>query len=193
LAQELGRGSIDTEVTQDEGGPNEIEKPERDMPGPSAADMAAAGEMTPDERSEMIRGMVERLAARLEEAPNDIEGWKRLGNARRVLGELLEAEKAYGRALKVDPDDLGALEEQAQIALQRADGGLVPQLAQRNYRKTLELDDRRLDALWYLGLAAEQQSRTEEARNYWQALLQLLPSDSLDAGEVQRRLDRLGD
>ena len=141
----------------------------------------------------MIRGMVERLAARLEQAPNDVEGWKRLGNARRVLGELLEAEKAYGRALKVDPDDLGALEEQAQIALQRADGGLVPQLAQRNYRKILELDDRRLDALWYLGLAAEQQSRTQEARNYWQALLQLLPSDSLDAGEVQRRLDRLGD
>ncbi len=47
-------------------------------PGPDAADMAAAAEMPPEDRQAMIRGMVERLAARLEAEPNDIDGWLRL-------------------------------------------------------------------------------------------------------------------
>ena len=35
----------------------------------------------------MIRGMVEGLAARLEEEPDDPEGWARLARSWRVLGE----------------------------------------------------------------------------------------------------------
>ena len=91
----------------------------------------------------------------------------------------------------IDPDDFAALEAQAQIALERAGGGLIPELTQRNYRRILKLDGRRLDALWYLGLAAQQQSRTEEAQDLWQTLLDLLPPDSPDAREVKRRLDEI--
>ena len=193
LAEELDRQPDDLEMARENNNRSEVEDAKMDTPGPSAEDVAAAGEMTADERGEMIRGMVERLAARLEEEPNDVEGWKKLGNARRVLGELLEAEQAYGRALGIDPDDFVALEAQAQIALERADGGLIPELTQRNYRRILKLDGRRLDALWYLGLAAKQQSRTEEALDLWQTLLGLLPPDSSDAREVKRKLDEIGD
>jgi cytochrome c-type biogenesis protein CcmH len=136
--------------------------------------------------------MVERLANRLETAPDDIEGWKRLGNARRVLGELTEAEEAYGRALDLSPSDVVALEAQAQIALERSGDGSVPKITQMNYQKILELDNERMDALWYLGLAAYQESRTDEARTFWETLLNLLPPDSSDAREVKRRLGELG-
>ena len=94
----------------------EEERADTAAPGPTREQVEAAGQMTADERGEMIRGMVERLANRLESAPDDIEGWKRLGNARRVLGELTEAEEAYGRALDLRPSDVVALEAQAQIA-----------------------------------------------------------------------------
>jgi cytochrome c-type biogenesis protein CcmH len=66
--------------------------------GPSAADMAAAAKMSPDERQAMIRGMVENLAARLEQNPNDAAGWDRLANAYRVLGESAKADEATKRA-----------------------------------------------------------------------------------------------
>jgi cytochrome c-type biogenesis protein CcmH len=191
LAEELDRQPDELGVARDDSSRSEVEEAKIDTPGPSAEDVAAAGQMTADERGEMIRGMVERLAARLEEEPNDVEGWKRLGNARRVLGELLEAEQAFERALEIDPDDFVALEAQAQIALERAGGDLIPELTQRNYRRILKLDGRRLDALWYLGLAAQQQSRTEEAQDLWQTLLGLLPPDSPDAREVKRRLDEI--
>ncbi|MBO6781673.1 MAG: c-type cytochrome biogenesis protein CcmI, partial [Alphaproteobacteria bacterium] len=72
--------------------------------GPSSADIAAAQDMTADERAGMIRGMVEGLAARLEEEPDDVEGWRRLARARGVLGEHDAAAEVYAKALALDPD-----------------------------------------------------------------------------------------
>lgn len=66
-------------------------------PGPTRSDMAAASEMSDEERSEMIRGMVNRLAERLKEEPNDIEGWKRLAQAYMVLGEKDKAIEARNK------------------------------------------------------------------------------------------------
>jgi cytochrome c-type biogenesis protein CcmH len=54
--------------------------------------------MTPEERQTMIRGMVEKLAARLETAPDDIEGWQRLARAYAVLGETKKSQEAAARA-----------------------------------------------------------------------------------------------
>ncbi len=45
----------------------------------------------------MIRDMVQRLADRLEEKPDDPEGWRRLANAYRVLGEDAKAAEADAR------------------------------------------------------------------------------------------------
>lgn len=66
--------------------------------GPSAADVATAGRMSPEDRHKMIRGMVENLAARLEKNPDDAAGWRRLANAYRVLGENDKAAAAEARA-----------------------------------------------------------------------------------------------
>lgn len=46
----------------------------------------------------MINGMVEKLAKKLEENPNDYEGWARLGRSYRVLGKPNESAQAYAKA-----------------------------------------------------------------------------------------------
>jgi cytochrome c-type biogenesis protein CcmH len=69
--------------------------------GPSSRDLAAAQSMSPQERQAMIRGMVDRLAARLEQNPNDKEGWIRLAHAYDVLGETEKADAARARAAQV--------------------------------------------------------------------------------------------
>jgi cytochrome c-type biogenesis protein CcmH len=66
--------------------------------GPTAKDVAAAQSMSPEERQAMIRSMVDRLAARLEQNPNDKDGWTRLAHAYDVLGESEKAEAARTRA-----------------------------------------------------------------------------------------------
>lgn len=67
-------------------------------PGPSAEDVKAAGKMSAGDRQRMIRSMVQRLADRLEDEPDDLEGWQRLARAYQVLGETAKAMDALERA-----------------------------------------------------------------------------------------------
>jgi cytochrome c-type biogenesis protein CcmH len=86
--------------------------PAATSPGPTAEDFATAGGMSEKDRGEMIRGMVTRLADRLKENGNDVEGWQRLLRAYMVLGERDKANAAAAdakRALANDPDKLRRL------------------------------------------------------------------------------------
>jgi cytochrome c-type biogenesis protein CcmH len=68
------------------------------IPGPTPQQMAAASSIPPGQQSEMVRGMVDRLAARLKANPQDAAGWIRLMRARMVLGESDGARKALRSA-----------------------------------------------------------------------------------------------
>jgi len=59
--------------------------------------MKAAGEMSPEDRMAFIQSMVNRLAEKLEENPNDRTGWERLIRAYEVLGDTEKAEAAKAR------------------------------------------------------------------------------------------------
>jgi cytochrome c-type biogenesis protein CcmH len=82
-------------------------------PAPSADEVAAAEQMTPQDRTAMVRGMVERLAERLKQDGSDVEGWLRLVRAYAVLGERDRALSAIAdarRALGHDADKLRRLD-----------------------------------------------------------------------------------
>lgn len=66
--------------------------------GAMAEQEAAVEDMSPEEREAFIRSMVEGLATRLEQNPEDIDGWLRLVQARLVLGETDAALTALERA-----------------------------------------------------------------------------------------------
>ena len=76
------------------------------IPGPTREQMASASSIPPAQQSEMVKGMVERLAARLKADPKDANGWMRLMRARMVLGETDAAAQALRTGLaafKGDP------------------------------------------------------------------------------------------
>jgi cytochrome c-type biogenesis protein CcmH len=88
-----------------------LENPAADTaaPGPSSADVAAAADMSPEARVQMVRGMVERLAERLAQDGSDLEGWVKLVRAYVVLGDHERARGAAAdarRALAGDPGKL---------------------------------------------------------------------------------------
>lgn len=68
------------------------------MPPAPADAVAAAKDMTEAESNTMIRGMVERLATRLKQNGDDVEGWLRLVRAYMVLGERDQAKAALADA-----------------------------------------------------------------------------------------------
>jgi cytochrome c-type biogenesis protein CcmH len=69
-----------------------------DNASPTADQIAVAQDMTPQDRADMIRTMVERLAQRLTQDGSDVEGWLRLIRAYVVLGERDKAQDAAARA-----------------------------------------------------------------------------------------------
>jgi cytochrome c-type biogenesis protein CcmH len=82
--------------------------------GPSVADIAAAENMPEAQRSEMIRGMVQRLSDRLHADGNDIDGWMRLVRAYAILGDRDKAKGAAAdarRALSDQPDQIKRIDD----------------------------------------------------------------------------------
>ena len=69
--------------------------------GPDAGDIAAASEMSADERTEMIRGMVEGLSERLATEGGPAEDWARLISSLAVLGETDRAAAIWNEAQTV--------------------------------------------------------------------------------------------
>lgn len=67
--------------------------------GPTVADIQAAMEMPSNDRNAMIEGMVASLAARLQENPNDPDGWIRLIRSKMVLGRPDEAQSHLNSAI----------------------------------------------------------------------------------------------
>ena len=59
--------------------------------GPTSDEVEAAGAMTQDQRHEMIKGMVDGLAAKLKENPQDQFGWMKLIRARLVMNDRQQA------------------------------------------------------------------------------------------------------
>jgi len=84
--------------------------------GPSREDMEAAAEMTPEERQEMILGMVSQLADKLAENPQNPEGWARLMRAYMVIGQPDQAKQAYDTARQEFAGDTALLTRFAGLA-----------------------------------------------------------------------------
>lgn len=92
-------------------------------PGPSQADIAAAQDMSPEERQAMIESMVEGLSARLADEGGPPADWARLIRALGVMGETDRAQAILTEAqarFAADPAGLAEIEAGARA------GGLAP-------------------------------------------------------------------
>ena len=85
------------------------EQPGARAPALDKDTIAGANEMSAEDRQQMIRGMVDRLASRLSEDGKDLNGWLRLIRARTVLGENDKAKQALSDARETFKDDSNAI------------------------------------------------------------------------------------
>jgi len=85
-------------------------------PAPSEAERQAIEAMSPEDRAAMIGGMVENLAARLEQEPRNLEGWTMLIRSYGVLGDTPAAKAALGKARGIFADAPDALAQLDRLA-----------------------------------------------------------------------------
>jgi cytochrome c-type biogenesis protein CcmH len=144
----------------------------------------------------MIRGMVDGLAARLQQNPDDAAGWQRLANAYRVLGEDEKAAEAAAHLAALRPNDVGVLLDQAHAMLGPGQGRdpkvPLPEDFLGVMKRVEAIDPKQPEALWYLGLAEAQRRNMPAAKDYWQRLLAVLDPTSREYKTVQDALGAIG-
>ena len=139
----------------------------------------------------MIDQMVARLAARLEQQPDDAEGWVRLGRSYMVLNQPAKAKDAYARAARLKPDDTAVKQQYAEAIIEAEGGDQPPAEATALMRQILRAEPQNAEALWYVGLAEAAAGHKDKAQDLFTKLLAQLPADAPARQEVEQRLAAL--
>lgn len=158
--------------------------------GPSAEDMRAAQEMSPEDQREMIEGMVSGLAARLEENPNDLQGWIRLARSYNVLRKPDAARDAMAKAAQAAPDNVDILTLYART-IRSAAGNKPTATSVEVMQKVLTLQPDNVEALFFSGLAASGAGDKAEARRLWEKAKSGLAADSPERAALDRQIQNL--
>ena len=74
---------------------------------------AAGNEPASPAAQQQVAAMVEKLAARMKERPDDVEGWIMLARSYTVLGRFADAVPAYRRAVELQPRNASLLADYA--------------------------------------------------------------------------------
>lgn len=137
---------------------------------------------------QQLDAMVERLAARLRESPDDVEGWKLLGRSYSALGRFPEAAQAYAKAAARDPRDAQLLADFADV-LAMAQGQRLEGEPEKLITRALELDPKNLKALALAGTAAYARKDYAAAAAQWEKMLPLVHPDSEDARAIRANVE----
>lgn len=145
-----------------------------------------AGEQLPS-----INTMVSNLAQRLEENPDNPEGWTMLGRSYMVLERYQDASRAYAKAHQLIGDVPWLLVSYAEAVAYAQEGNMTGQPAQL-VERALEREPDNQKALWLAGIAAAQQGNQALAERRFRRLLELLPADEEVTRQVRMMMTRLG-
>lgn len=135
-----------------------------------------------------IAAMVEKLAARLKEQPNDGEGWAMLGRSYNVLGRLPEAIAAYEKALALRKNDANLLADYADTLAVRNNRSLEGE-PMKLVERALKLEPSNIKALALAGSYAFEKKDYTTAVRHWDKLVQTGPADNAMVQQMQGALD----
>lgn len=124
--------------------------------------------LTPEE----IRFVLEQ---RVRQYPDDAQAWEYVGTLRMAAGSFAEAETAFSKALRLDGPKADRLIKLAEARLREA-GGIVTPSALKAVDAALSLEPNNAGAKLFKAMEAEQNDRTQEARDIYAALIEAAPT-----------------
>ena len=160
---------------------------------PQALDMAAVASAAapagtaPPITAEQVQTMIESLAARLKDNPDDAAGWAMLGRSYAAIGRHDQAEPALKRALALHGDDAVLLTDYAD-ALAMVNGRNLEGEPSRLIERALKIDPSNIKALALAGTHAFVRKDYAAALRHWEKLAQLAPSGEM-AQQIQGGID----
>ncbi len=153
----------------------------------AVASAAAPAGTAPPITAEQVQTMIESLAARLKDNPDDAAGWAMLGRSYAAIGRHDQAEPALKRALALHGDDAVLLTDYAD-ALAMVNGRNLEGEPSRLIERALKIDPSNIKALALAGTHAFVRKDYAAALRHWEKLAQLAPSGEM-AQQIQGGID----
>jgi cytochrome c-type biogenesis protein CcmH len=164
-------------------------------PAPQAAPNAPAAPPGDDPaQTKMIEGMVAGLAARLEQNPEDYDGWMMLGRSYTVLRQPDKAGEAYKKAIALKPTDVAPKLQYAGLLMMDVDPDAqtaLPTELTATVAEILKLQPEHPEALYLAGLGRAKTGDAAAARGFWQKAQKVTQEGSALRNEIDRRLQLL--
>jgi len=109
-----------------------------------------------------LADLLPQMQERLEQQPDDVDGWRLLGRSYLSVGEFAGASNAFERALALDDTHVPTM---AQLAESKAmlQGGTLAGEPLKQVERAIELDPDNEHALWLLAIAQQQAGDHEAA------------------------------
>jgi cytochrome c-type biogenesis protein CcmH len=131
----------------------------------------------PDDAS--INALVAQVESYVKDKQNDGHGWEVLAPVYMHMGRYRDAVRAWQHAI-ANLGDSADREENLGEALVAAADGIVTDEARKAFDQALLIDRDSVDARFYIGLAAKQHGRPDEAAKIWRELIAEAPPDWTD-------------
>jgi cytochrome c-type biogenesis protein CcmH len=152
-----------------------VGNPKALSPSAATAEMPAAatqqgGQMT----QQQIAANVDKLAKRLEQNPNDAQGWLMLARSYTSMERYSEAASAFEHATTLNGNDANTWADYAEASAM-ANGQRLAGKPTEALNRALQIDPKNQKALALAGSAAFEIGDYKKAVDYWQKLLPQLP------------------
>ncbi|QOZ10808.1 c-type cytochrome biogenesis protein CcmI [Bradyrhizobium sp. CCBAU 51765] len=141
--------------------------------------------------AQSLESLVVQVEQHLEKNPTDGRGWNVLAPVLERLGRFDDAVRAYRNSLTYNGESAERRSDLGE-AISAAAGGVVTADAKAEFERAHALNADDPKANYFLGLAAEQDGRKDDAANIWRALLAKAPADAPWRALVQSSLARVG-
>ena len=138
-----------------------------------------------------LDSLVTQVEQHLENNPTDGRGWSVLAPVLARLGRYDDAVRAFHNSITYNGD---TAERRADLgeAIAAAAGGVVTAEAKAEFQRAIALNADDVKASYFLGLAAEQDGRSDEAASIWRTMLAKAPPNAPWRPLVQAALVRVG-
>jgi cytochrome c-type biogenesis protein CcmH len=144
---------------------------------PSLPDQPLAPRLAASRSDPSVDTLIAQVEEHLSRRPEDGRGWEVIAPVYLRLGRFDDAVKARRNALRLN-GATGEREAALGEALVFAANGVVTAEAKAAFERAMALDATRVEARYFLGLAAEQDGDYSQAAATWRALLEAAPPDA---------------
>ena len=150
------------------------------------ASLQAEAEQGSNVSPEKMTEMATALMRRLQDEPNQVDGWVMLARVQRARELFDESDEAFRKALALSKDDNLAIEH-AEVLAQKNQGNFAGQ-PWAIIQRVLTADPQHLNALFLAGSASYTELNYRSALRFWERAREVVEPNSPDAPELDRAI-----